>query len=144
MIYICSDHGGLKLKELLIKYLKTKSIGVEDLGPYKLDPTDDFTVYVKQTVTKVLENKRNKGIVICKNGVGVSIMANRYKGIRAGLTWDVTHTASAVNDDDINVLALPAEYISEQKTYMIVDTWLNTKAGTDERYLRRQKQLDIN
>lgn len=143
MIYICSDHGGLKLKDQIIKYLKSKNIGVEDLGPYTLDPTDDFTIYVKQTVNKVLENKRNKGIVICKNGVGVSIMANRYKGIRAGLTWDVTHAASAVNDDNINVLALPAEYINEQRAYMLVDTWLNTKAGTDERYLRRQKQLDI-
>ncbi|OGC56585.1 hypothetical protein A3H26_01690 [candidate division WWE3 bacterium RIFCSPLOWO2_12_FULL_36_10] len=142
MLYITSDHGGLKLKSRLIEFLKQKNIEFEDCGPNELIPSDDYTDYVIPVMRKVLESPKNNAVLICKNGVGVSIIANRFKGIRCALSWRLEHAVSSRNDDDANVLALPANYISEDEAEIILENWLNKDFSKEERFVRRINKLE--
>src|SRR3989344_5984779 len=112
MIYVSSDHGGLELKNKLVAYLTQKNVEVTDMGPFELDSDDDYPEYVLPVVEAVLGAKDNKGMLICRNGEGVSMLANKFKGVRAVLSWNSNHAKSSRNDDDTNILALPADYIT--------------------------------
>lgn len=141
MLYLASDHGGFKLKERIEKHLKEKGYDVVDLGPEKLDPGDDFPDFVVPLAHKVAENPENKGIALCRNGVGVEVTANKVHGVRAALSWNPKHAASSRRDDDSNVLALPADYIDQKKVVEIVETWLSTPYAKQQRFERRLKKI---
>jgi ribose 5-phosphate isomerase B len=142
MIYISSDHGGFALKNYLIKTFKDKGVNLEDLGPKELNGGDDYPDFAISLATKVTEDPENKGILLCRNGIGMSIVANRFKGIRAALSWNTTHAKSSRNDDDSNVLTLPADYISEIEAVDIVESWLNTPFSGQERMQRRLEKIN--
>jgi len=142
MLYITSDHGGLKLKNRLVEFLKQNDVEFEDCGPNKLITNDDYADYVIPVMRKVLESPVNNAILICRNGVGVSIIANRFKGIRCALSWNVLHAVSSRNDDDSNVLALPADYISENEAENVLEGWLNKNFSKEERFVRRLNKLE--
>lgn len=142
MLYITSDHGGFKLKESLVAFIKSTGREVRDLGPEQFVEDDDYPFYVKQVAPKVAENPDNMGVVICRNGVGVSICANKFKGIRCALSWTPEHAKSSKNDDNANVLALPADYIDEQTAQQIVTTWLETPFSTDPCFSRRIAEIE--
>lgn len=142
MIYLASDHGGYKLKEVIEKYLKEKGKEVVDMGPEKLDPTDDFPDFVIPLAKKVAENPENLGIVLCRNGVGVEIAANKIDGVRAALSWDPKHASSTRSDDNSNVLALPADYLDEKKAIEVLDSWLQTQYSKEPRFERRLKKIE--
>lgn len=142
MIYITSDHGGFNLKEIVTKYVRELGVDITDLGPSQLIADDDYPDYIKVLTPKVSENTQNKGIVICRNGTGVSICANKFKGIRCALSWSVEHAKSTRNDDDTNVLALPADYIDDQTAKAVVKVWLETPFNLDERFIRRIKKIE--
>jgi ribose 5-phosphate isomerase B len=141
MIYISSDHRGLNLKDYLVKELVSKGFEVEDLGPKSLDPEDDYPDFATLVAKKVLEDDQNKGIVICANGLGVSIAANKYNGIRAALSWNPQHAKSSRNDDDANILALPACYINNDQALDISTTWLTTPFSNEDRFIRRLNKI---
>lgn len=142
MIYISSDHSGFNLKNYLIKTFKDKGVDFEDLGPKELDGGDDYPDFAINLVKMVEENPENKGILICRNGVGMSVVANRFKGIRAALSWSAIHAKSSRNDDDSNVLTIPADYINEIEAVDTVETWLNTPFSGEERMARRLAKLN--
>lgn len=142
MIYISSDHGGFKLKNYLVDYYKNKGIEIEDLGPKELNMDDDYPDFAVQLAKKIDENSEGIGILLCRNGVGMSIAANRFKGVRAALSWDPKQAASSRHDDFSNILVLPADYIDETKAVEITDSWLNAPFGTEERRKRRLDKLD--
>jgi ribose 5-phosphate isomerase B len=143
MIYIASDHTGLKLKKHISDFLFLQKIEFKDLGPQELDPNDDYPDFAIDVCTKVLEDPRvNRGILICKNGVGMVITANRLHGIRATLSWNPQHAQSSRLDDDTNVLCLPAEYINERDALEIVETWLHTDFLNEDRYTRRLQKIE--
>ena len=142
-VYISSDHGGFSLKGLLLEYLSSLGYDMVDLGPKELDPNDDYPKYVVPLAQKIIEDQSSFGVVICRNGVGVSITANRFKGIRCALSFNPKHAASSRNDDNSNVLALPADYISDKEAKEIVKTWLETSFNNkEERFVRRIDQVD--
>lgn len=143
MIYIASDHGGYNLKQKIIQYLNDKGIDIEDMGAKTLNPEDDYTDYVIPMVKKVLENPKNRGIALCRSGDGVNITANRFKGIRATLSWNKGHAVKSKIDDDTNVLSIPSDYITEQETLDMVDAWLNTEFSALPRYIRRIKKMEV-
>lgn len=142
MIFLASDHGGYKLKEIIEKYLKEKGNEVVDIGPERLDPTDDFPDFVIPLAKKVAENPKNLGIALCRNGVGVEIAANKIDGVRAALSWDPKHAASTRSDDNSNVLALPADYLDEKKAIEVLDSWLTTQYSKEPRFERRLKKIE--
>ena len=130
------------------EYLKTRGIEVVDEGDQKLDPADDFPQFAATTVTALLLAIGQgvpdaRGILICGSGQGMCMAANRYKGIRASLVWNESEAHSSRNDDDSNVLCLPARELTDfDKIIAIVDVWLNTPFPGAERFIRRIKELD--
>ncbi len=145
MLYIASDHAGFKLKSKIKEYLSSRGVEVVDMGPAGFYPEDDYPDYVIPAVRRFQEDGEGGGggaILICRNGVGVSMLANRFKGIRASLSWSPRHAMSSRTDDNTNVLALPADYIDEKTATDIVDAWLNADFGNEERHVRRLKKVE--
>lgn len=142
MIYIASDHAGFKLKNIILNKLK-EITKITDMGPYELIPTDDYPDYVKPLVEKVLSDTNSLGILICRNGVGVCMAANKYKGVRAGLSWNYKHAVSSKNDDNTNILCLPADYIQDEDAIKTVVAWIETPFGNKEKYIRRIEKANL-
>ncbi len=142
MIYIGSDHRGYKLKEILKNYLRELNYVWEDLGANELNPDDDYPDFALAVAKKVAEDlENNRGILICGSGVGVDIVANKVRGIRSALCFDVKQAQMSRNDDNANVLSLPADYISESLAKEIVKTWLETPFSGSEHYVRRTEKI---
>lgn len=142
MIYIASDHGGFHLKRKILEQIKEMDLDIKDVGSNEFNPNDDYPDFVIPLVKSVLKDNKNRGIVICKNGVGVSITANRFKGIRCGLSWNTEHIKTAREDDNINVLALPSEFIDTKKALEIIGEFLNTKFSNKDRHVRRLAKIE--
>ncbi len=141
-IFIGADHNGFDLKQRLHAYLLEQGHDVVDKGGHHYDKHDDFPQYGALVATEVLANDKSVGILLCGSGQGVCIAANRFKGIRATLVWNEESAYEARDDDDANVLCLPARQLSWKKTRELVDTWLNTPFAGAARYRRRNAQLD--
>ncbi len=141
-IFIGADHNGFELKAKLIEHLKERGHEVIDKGDERLDQDDDFPMYAARVASDVLGNAESKGILLCGSGQGVCIAANRYKGIRASLVWDEEEARSSRNDDDANVMCLPARELDYVTAKNLVDTWLKTPFAGAARFERRIKQLD--
>lgn len=138
-IYIASDHAGFDLKNKLFEYLKSKNYEIFDKGPAVFNADDDYPDYVNP-VMKIMQ-KDDKSILVCKNGVGVCIAANKFPGIRATLSFNTLHAKSARTDDDANVLCLGSDYIDLNYAKEIVDVWLETKFSEEERHVRRLNKI---
>lgn len=142
MIYIGADHRGYKLKEVLKAYLKELNFEFEDLGALELIPDDDYPDYALAVAKKVAENpEENRGILICGSGVGVDIVANKIKGIRSALGFDIKQAQMSRNDDNANVLSLSSDFISESLAKEIVKIWLETPFSGLERHARRIEKI---
>jgi ribose 5-phosphate isomerase B len=143
-IFIGADHNGFQLKSALAEHLRKQGYEVVDSGDTAYDPDDDFPQFAGKVVAAVLadEDSDSRGILICGSGQGMCMAANRFKGIRASLIWDIYEARAARNDDDSNVLCLPARVLQKKDAFAIVDTWFNTNFAGAPRFVRRLKQLD--
>lgn len=138
MIYIGADHRGYKLKEALKIYLKEFNFSFEDLGALEINFDDDYPDYAILVAKKVSENlKENRGILICGSGVGVDIVANKFKGVRSALCFDESQARASRNDDNTNILSLASDFTAEDKAKEIVKVWLETPHARLEKYERR-------
>jgi ribose 5-phosphate isomerase B len=142
-IYIGADHGGFDLKEKIIERLGTQDCEVVDMGAKEKTDGDDYVDYASIVGEELGFDPDSLGILICRNGVGVSIVANRFDGVRCALGFDVSQIEKARNDDDVNCLALPADYIDEDHVFKIVDAFLKTKFSGKENYVRRLEKLAL-
>ena len=138
-IYISADHKGVELKNEVISYLNNNGISVEDIGlkNYDLDDYPDFAFAVCE---KVVKDEDSLGILICGNGIGMSIAANKVDGIRAARAVTVDDAFKAKNHNGANVLALSSE-VDLATTKEIIDTFLITKSANDERFIRRINKI---
>ena len=142
-IFIAADHRGFELKNKIIEYLHEKNIRIEDLGNYQYDPQDDYPDFARKVAQAVLQNTREFfGIVICGSGVGVSIVANRFPGIRCAIGFKKEQVIHARENDSVNVLALPSDYVDFETTKELIDVFLKTLPKQEEKYARRIKELD--
>ena len=137
-IYIGSDHGGFKLKNIIIKHLNELGYSVQDTGCYSEDSCD-YPVIAKEVVNEVLETGK-KGILVCGTGIGMSITANRYSGIRASHCTDTFTARMTRMHNDSNVLCLGERVTGAGLALDIVDIWLNTEFEGG-RHLNRIKML---
>jgi ribose 5-phosphate isomerase B len=146
-IYLGSDHAGFHLKERVFAYLAKHGYDVEEVGKSELDPSDDFPEFAQEAALKIIGDvsKDPRAILICGGGHGMAIAANRFRTIRASVVWDAHSAKITRNDDDSNVLCLPA-YVLEQSDDRawqgIVETWLNTPFANAARFKRRIAQID--
>ena len=125
-IAIGSDHAGFYLKQDLIKYLEEKNIEVKDMGPFD-DSRVDYPDYGHAVGHEVIDNKMDFGIVICGSGIGISISANKVKGIRAALCSETYSARLERRHNDANVLAMGARLIGHDMAIEIVDAFLDEK-----------------
>lgn len=144
MIYLGSDHRGYNLKEEIKKFLDKEKIKFQDLGNLKYDEKDDYPDFAKKVANKISSNsKKDKGILICGTGIGMSIVANKFKQVRAGLCLSGYMATRAVEEDDINILCLAADITDAGTSKKIIKEWLNAKFKNDECYKRRLKKIDV-
>ena len=126
MLYIANDHAGYDLKCKLVAYLEKIGVQYQDLGTDSMQ-TVDFPDYCKKLVKAVKKDEQNKGVLICGSGIGMSICANRHKGIRAGLCTDVHMAMLSRQHNDSNVLILPGRLMHFGKAKRILNVFLNTQ-----------------
>ena len=136
MIAIGSDHGGFELKEAIKKHLDERGLEYKDYGTYSKDSCD-YPTYGKLVAHAVADGECDRGIIICGTGIGISITANKVKGIRAALCGDCFSAEATRLHNDANILALGARVTAEGLALKIVDTFLDTPFSGDERHLRR-------
>lgn len=143
-VYLGADHNGFELKAQLSAYLQKLGYDVIDEGDIRLDPQDDFPQFAARTVTamKGSPDQNAKAILVCGSGQGMCMAANRFKGIRASLCWDEAEARASRNDDDSNVLCLPARYIDSQRAETISKIWLETAFAGAPRFKRRIREMD--
>lgn len=136
MIAIGSDHGGYDLKESVIKHLKEMGLQVKDVGCYSKDSCD-YPVFGHAVAEAVVSGECEKGIVICTTGIGISITANKTKGIRCALCSEPLSAKMTRLHNNANVLAMGAGIVGPNMANEIVETFLNTEFSGDERHQRR-------
>lgn len=140
-IVIGSDHGGFKLKNELVNYLKSKSYFVQDVGTYSTDSCH-YPDYAHQVAKKVSEDDNYVGILICTTGQGMVITANKHYGIRAALCWDKEIARLARGHNNANVICLPANFISAETVKNVIDAFLSSKFESG-RHLQRIEMMEV-
>jgi ribose 5-phosphate isomerase B len=143
-VFMGADHNGFDMKQGLTEVLKRAGYEVIDEGDQRRDPGDDFPQFAERVVRamKAEADPESRGILICGSGQGMCMAANRFKGIRASLIWEVTEGQAARNDDNSNVLCLPARSINLDEAVRIAEAWLVTPFAGAARYKRRLNELD--
>lgn len=136
MIAVGCDQGGYELKCEIIKHLEEKGLEFKDYGTYSPKSTD-YPVYAKKVAEAVAAGEAEKGILVCGTGIGVSIAANKVKGIRCALCGDVFSAKATRAHNDSNILALGGRVVGAGLALEIVDAWLNTEFSHEERHQRR-------
>ena len=142
-IAMACDHGGFHLKEHIKKYLEDKGIEVVDHGTYSEDSVDypDYAAKLCEDITSGASGAQ-KGILICGTGIGISIAANKVKGIRCALCGDVFSAKATREHNDANILAMGARVTGPGLALEIVKAFLETPFSNDERHIRRIKQIE--
>ena len=136
MIALGCDHGGFELKQEVIKYLQDNQIEYKDYGCYDTASVD-YPVYAKAVANAIVNGEAEKGILICGTGIGISIAANKVKGIRAALCGDCFSAQATREHNDANILCMGARVTGPGLALKIVDTFLNTEFSNDERHIKR-------
>lgn len=146
-IYLGADHRGYHLKNKVFAYLQKRGFNVEDVSNRELDPNDDFPQFAAAAALKLIdeEDDTDRAILLCGGGQGMAIAANRFRGVRAIVATTSEDAWYGRNDNDANVLSLPARTLEnddDQYWQDIVDTFLGTEFSSAARFARRNKELD--
>ena len=141
MIALGCDHGGFALKEEVKAHLQKRGLEVKDCGCYSTESTD-YPIYAKKVAHGILDGECELGILVCGTGIGISITANKIKGIRAAVCTDCFTAEATRLHNDANILALGGRVVGPGLAVKIVDTFLNTPFSGDERHIRRIAQIE--
>jgi len=126
MIVIGSDHGGFELKEAIKSLLQTRSIAVEDLGTKNGNDSVDYPDFGESVARKVSQGEAEKGVLVCGTGIGMSIVANKFPGVRAALAADIYMAKMAKQHNNANILVLGGRVLDENEACEMVATWLDS------------------
>lgn len=141
MIALGSDHGGYEYKEMLKKHLSDRGIEYRDFGTSSSESCD-YPDYAKPVCEAVLSGECESGILICGTGIGMSITANRYTGIRAAVCTEAFSAKATREHNNANVLCMGARVISPGKCIELADIFLDTPFSNDERHIRRISKIE--
>ena len=126
MIGLGADHGGYKLKEEIKKYLDEKKIEYIDYGTHDEERTD-YPIYAKKVCQSVQNGECDKGILVCGTGFGMSIFANKFKGIRCASCWNEDVARLFKEHNNGNVIALPGRFIDASQAISVLNAWLSSE-----------------
>lgn len=143
-LFLASDHAGFELKQKLIDHLHAAGHEVEDMGPTRLNPADDYPDYITPCAKAVADTSESMGIIAGMSGQGEAMAANRVRGARAAVYYggptDIIKLSRRHND--ANILSLGARFVSFEEAAQAVDLWLATHFEHDERHQRRILKMD--
>lgn len=140
-IYLATDHGGFSIKNKIKAFLEAGDYQVTDLGPGQLDPSDDYPDYGFKLAKRVAAESGRLGILICRSGVGMSIVSNKVKGIRAALCLLPEQAVKAREHNDANVLVLAADFTKLAAMPKIINQFLTTSFSGEKRHQRRLAKI---
>jgi ribose 5-phosphate isomerase B len=138
---IGSDHAGYQMKEKVIAYLRERGVEVEDVGTHG-EESVDYTDFGKKVAKKVSDANFDRGILICGTGLGMSMVANRFPGVRAALANDLFSAIMSRRHNDSNILVMGGRLIGDTLALQLIDTWLDTPFEGG-RHQRRLEKMDI-
>lgn len=141
MIAIGSDHGGYDLKMEVIKHLEERGLEYKDFGCFDKSSCD-YPIYGRAAAEAVADGTCDRGIVICTTGIGISITANKVKGIRCALCTSTKQAQMTRLHNNANMLALGADTVDKDLALEIVDTFLDTEFSNEERHIRRVNLIE--
>jgi ribose 5-phosphate isomerase B len=136
-VHVGSDHAGLDFKNKIVEHLKASGHEVVDHGPHNFDPLDDYPVFCIPAAEAVAKDPGSFGVVLGGSGNGEQIAANKVKGVRAALVWNLEIAKLARTHNDANVIALGGRMHDEKLCLEMVDLFLETPFSKDERHVRR-------
>ena len=142
VVVLGADHGGFPLKTELASWLKTQGFDVLDLGAHSLDPTDDYPDFAEKIAHAVLTGRAERGVLICGSGVGASVAANKFPGVRASVCHDTYSARQGVEHDDMNVVCLGARIVGIELAKEVVTGFLNARFNEEERHRRRLDKVE--
>lgn len=140
MIAIGSDHAGFELKQVIMKHLEERNLEFKDYGTYSSDSCD-YAVYAEKTARAVVDGECEIGLLFCGTGVGISIAANKVKGIRACCCSDLFSAEMTRLHNNANILCLGGRVVTPEKAIELVDIFLDTSFSGEERHQRRIDQI---
>ncbi len=141
MIAIGSDHAGFEMKEALKEHLKERGFEVEDFGTDS-DASCDYPEFAHAVAHAVVDGKADKGVLVCGTGIGMSMAANKVKGIRAAVVGDAFSAQATREHNDANILCMGARVIDLEKATEFLDIFLDTPFSNGENHVRRISKLD--
>lgn len=142
-IYLGSDHAGVWLKKKTFEHLESKGHNAIDLGVFEEVNKIDYPDIAREVAEKVIENPGTRGVLICGTGIGMSIAANKVKGIRAACVHDVTSATLAAQHNNANILTFGERMVGEQVARDMLDAWLNTPFEGGRHEARVEKIMTI-
>lgn len=143
MIYLAADHRGFQLKEALKKHLSERGFEAEDLGAFGYDKDDDYVDFAAAASDEIVQNPtEHKGIFVCGSGIGMEVVADKYRGIHAALGMNPEIAKQSREHGNTNVLVLGADYLTEDQAREIVSVWLSTPFSGEERHRRRLRKIE--
>ena len=137
-ILISNDHAGTELKKEIVKYIKAKGHSIKNYGDDSGESVD-YPDFIQPLAKQVSENNEQTGIIICGSGNGVSMVANKYNGVRAAICWNKELASLSRQHNNANVLSLPARFLTTEEAIEIVDVFLTTdfEGGRHERRVNK-------
>ena len=142
MLYIASDHRGYNLKEFLKGYLSQEKILFKDVGNHKFDPEDDYPDFAFKLAREIAKSPdENLGIMACGSGLGMVVVANKVKGIRAGLVMSEWFAEHGRENDDLNVISFSADKTDFSAAERILKVFLGARFNQDKKYIRRLEKI---
>jgi ribose 5-phosphate isomerase B len=139
-VYVGADHRGFNLKNKIVEYLRQNGWNITDLST-NYDPSDDYPDIAINLGEEVVKNNA-LGVLICGSGGGVCVATNKVKGVKAAVGFDPEQAKKIREDDNVNIVCLSADFISEEENLKIVDSFLRSEFITEDRFIRRAKKVD--
>ena len=142
MLYLASDHRGYNLKEFLKGYLSQEKIPFKDVGNHKFDPEDDYPDFAFKLAAEVVKNpNENLGVMACGSGLGMVVVANKVKGIRAGLAVTEWFAEHGRENDDLNVVSFSSDKTDFSTAERILKAFLKARFNGADKYQRRLEKI---
>jgi ribose 5-phosphate isomerase B len=141
LIYLGADHAGFEMKNSIKHHLELQGFEVEDLGAHSFDENDDYPEFATAVAEAVRKNPRSLGILSCGNATGITIAANKFDGIRAGIGYSKLAAKTMRNDDNANIISIPGRLEVKDDPLEIVDTFLESKFSFANRHIRRLNKV---
>jgi len=141
MLYIGTDHRGLKLKQQLVDFIKSLDIEIRDIGAFEYDKEDDYNDYAEQVAKRVRTGVTNLGIILCGSGNGVAVVCNKHKDIRCSLAFNKEVAKQSKTHLACNIIAIPADHVDFETAKEIVLEFLKNSFDNEERHERRLQKI---